>query len=128
MFTNQYYDLSYDASKNQIYWKVKGFWPSVQVVSNMEADWQNTLGQARKPGFNVLADLLDMKAPPQDVADLHGKVQQQIISQGMRKIAMVTGSALVSMSVKNIGTVSGMAQLANEFETVRAAQVWLDEA
>ena len=32
MYTNEYYELDYDPAKNQINWKVKGFWESDLVA------------------------------------------------------------------------------------------------
>jgi len=128
MITNKFYDLDYDSKKNQISWKVKGYWASVNEVPNMEKDWNSMLKQAKKPGFNILADLTEMKAPPQDVQELHAKVQQQIIGLGLQKIALVTASAVTRFSVKQIGTVSGMTQKSGDFNDLKKAQAWLDEA
>ena len=127
MFTNEYYELDYVPAKNQINWKVKGYWPSVKVVPNMEKDWDAVLARARKPGFNILADLTEMQLAPQEVQDLHAKVQQHLIQAGVRKIAAITKSALLRMTVNNIGTVSGMKQLMGQFNDKAKAQAWLDE-
>jgi hypothetical protein len=128
MITNKFYDLDYDLKRNQINWKVKGYWASVDEVPNMEKDWNSILKQVKKPGFNVLADLTEMKAPPQDVQELHAKVQQQIIGLGLQKIAAVTASAVTRFSVKQIGTVSGVTQKIGDFNDLKKAQAWLDEA
>ncbi len=125
MYTNEFYDLDYSPTQNQINWKVKGLWRSVGVVPNMEKDWGAILAQT-KPGFNVLADLTEMKPPPQDVEALHAKVQKQIIDTGVHKIAAVIGSALVDMSVQHIGKQSGMIQMMSNFADRPSAQAWLD--
>ena len=127
MITNEYYELDYVPAKNQINWKVKGYWPSVKAVPNMEKDWETILARTRKPGFNILADLTEMKLAPQEVEDLHAKVQQRLIKAGVRKIAVVIQSALVSMTVSNIGAVSGMNQLIGQFNDIAKAQAWLGE-
>jgi len=126
MYANEYYDLDYDAAKNQINWKVKGFWRSVDVVPNMEKDWSAVLARAKKPGFNVLADLTEMKPPPQDVEELHAKVQKEIVAAGVHKIAVIVGSALVDMSVQHMGKRSGMIQMTSNFSDEASAQAWLD--
>ena len=128
MYTNEYYDLNYSPIKNQINWKVKGYWRSVNAVPNMEQNWDSTLAQAKKPGFTILADLTEMKAPPQDVQDLHAQVQGKIVEAGVHKLAIVIGSALVDMSVKSIGRKSGITQLTTNFADTASAQAWLDES
>ena len=128
MYTNEYYDLNYDPTRNQINWKVKGFWRSVDVVTDMEKHWDTVLARAKKPGFHILADLTEMKSPPQDLKDLHAKVQGRIIEAGVHKLAVIIGSALVDMSVKSIGRKSGMNQLTTNFADTASAQVWLDES
>ena len=128
MYTNEYYELDYNSAKNQINWKVKGFWRSVGTVPDMEKHWDSILARAKKPGFNILADLTEMKAPPQDVKDLHAQVQGRIVEAGVHKLAVIIGSALVDMSVQNIGKKSGMSQLTTNFADLASAQVWLDKS
>jgi hypothetical protein len=128
MITNKYYDLNYDAKRNQINWKVKGYWASAQEVPNMELDWTTVLNQAKKPGFNILADLTEMQTPAPDVQKLHAKIQQQILRLGVHKLATLTKSALTRVSVKNIGTTSGINQLTSDFNDTIKAQAWLNEA
>lgn len=126
MFKNQYYELDYDATKNQVNWMVKGFWPSVEVVPDMERDWNAILNQTR-PGFTILANLLTMKASPPDVVQLHARVQQRIIARGLRKLATVTQSAILSLNLQTIGRTSGITQFSAEFNSIPMAQAWLDE-
>ncbi len=128
MYTNEYYDLNYSPVKNHINWKVKGYWRSVNAVPNMEQNWDSVLARAKKPGFNILADLTEMKAPPQDVQDLHTQVQGKIVEAGVHKLAVVIGSALVDMSVKSIGSKSGIIQLTTNFADTASAQAWLNES
>ncbi len=127
MITNEFYDLDYDPERNQINWKVKGYWASVNEVPNMEKDWKSMLAKARKPGFNILADLTEMKVTPHDVQELHAKIQQQIIQSGVQKIATITTSTMTRISVKNIGSVSGITQMASDFNDPMKAQAWLGE-
>ncbi len=128
MISNEFYDLDYDPRRNQINWKVKGYWASVNEVPNMEKDWKSMLAKTRKPGFNILADLTEMQVTPQDVRELHAKVQQQIIQSGVQKIATVTVSAVTRFSIKQIGTVSDITQMVSDFNDLEKAQAWLDEA
>lgn len=92
----------------------------------MESDWNTALAQV-KTGFKVLADLLLMKPMTNDVSALNEKVQKKIIDTGVKKVAMVTGSASTRITVSNIGTKSGMNQMAANFSTVEDAQKWLNE-
>jgi hypothetical protein len=128
VYTNEYYDLDYDPAKNQINLKVKGFWRSVDVVPNYEKDWSAVIAQAKKPGFNVLSDLTEMKSPPQNVEELHAKAQKKVVAAGVHKIAEVTASALVDMSVQHIGKRSGMIQMTSNFSDEASAQAWLDSS
>jgi hypothetical protein len=127
MVSNQYYDLSFDMLKNQINWKVKGYWSSAKNVPNMEKDWDDVISKAIKPGFNILADLSDMKTPPEDVNNLHTKVQQKIIKNGVHKIATITSSSLLKVVVSNIGTKSGVNQLSASFPDMKSGQEWLSK-
>ena len=127
LFNNGFYELSYDSFNNQIYWVVKGYWPSVAVVPDMEQDWADILARAKKPGFNILADLTTMKAPPLEVNELHSKVQKQIIDEGVHKIATLINTPTVKLAVQNIGRVSGMDQLISSFDSEKKAQSWLNE-
>jgi len=93
----------------------------------MEKDWDAVLAQVKKPGFKILADLTEMKTPPNDVGALHAKIQQKIIQAGVSKIATITSSAVVRISVNTIGTHSGLQQLTANFDNIEKAQAWLDE-
>ena len=127
MYTNKYYELNYNAAHNQIYWKVKGYWASVNVVPNMEKDWDAILAQVKNPGFKILADLREMKTPPDAVSALHADVQKKILQAGVSKIASIIPSAVIRISVNIIGTQSRTKQLTANFDTVEKAQAWLDE-
>jgi len=127
MYTNDYYDLSYDRAKNQINWKVKGFWKSAQEVPDMEKHWDSIFAQAKKPGYNILGDVTEMKPPPQDVQDLHQKVQAKIVQLGVHKLAVIVGSALTDMTVKHIGKKSGLTQMTRNFADKASGQAWLNE-
>ena len=53
---NQFYSVDLDTEKNRIYFSMTGDVPSVDVVSNFESDWKETVAGA-KPGFTILGDL-----------------------------------------------------------------------
>ncbi|MCP4539222.1 MAG: hypothetical protein GY832_18960 [Chloroflexi bacterium] len=79
---------------------------SVEEVPDLEKHWDTIFTQAKKPGF-ILGDVTEMKTPPQDVQALHEKVQVKIVELGVRKLAVIVGSALADMPVKNIGFTTG---------------------
>ncbi len=94
----------------------------------MERHWDAVLAQAKKPGFNIFADLTEMKTPPQNVENLHTKVQKRIIDMGVHKLAVVMApSAITNFVVKSIGEKSGINQLTQNFADKAKAQAWLDE-
>ncbi len=127
MYTNKYYDLDYDVAHNQIYWTVRGFWSSVDVVPNIVQDWEAVLARVKEPGFKVLADLSELKALPEDVEAQAVRIQKKIIQAGVSKAAEFTTSAMTRMTVHTIGIHSGLKQLSATFNSIEKAQAWLDE-
>ncbi|MBN2441499.1 MAG: hypothetical protein JXJ04_09130 [Spirochaetales bacterium] len=126
MINNDYYELDVNVKKNRIYWKVKGFWPSADVVPNMGTDWQSCLEKVKK-GFTIIADLREMKPPPEAVKKLHEDAQKSIIDTGVSKVATVMESTVTKWSVESITNKSGMNVLLQNFNNVLDAENWLDE-
>jgi hypothetical protein len=126
-FRNSYYELDYDAKRNQIQWKIKGYWPSVEAIPDLEADWASLLEVVRKPGFNILADLSEMTVPPRDVQEmltlLHGR-----LAHGVNKMAIVTSSAGLRRLFRQVGSISGTVYLICHFTNRQQAQIWLDKS
>jgi hypothetical protein len=127
MYKTKYYELDFSPAKNQIDWKVKGFWPSVDVVPELEGQWDAILRQV-KPGFHVLADMTEMKAAPQAVEALHIRIQQKIMAAGASKVAtIVSASAIAALAGKRVGKDTGFIEIAQNFTDQASAQAWLDE-
>lgn len=127
MYKTEYYELDFSPAKNQIDWKVKGFWRSVDVVPELEGQWDAILNQV-KPGFRVLADMTEMKAAPQPVEALHMRIQQKILATGASKVAtIVSASAIAALAGKRVGKDTGFIEIAQNFTDQAAAQAWLDE-
>lgn len=129
MYRNEYYDLSYDPAKNQINWKVKGFWRSPDVVPDVEKHWDAILARAEKPGFTILADMTEMKAAPPEVEAIHRRIQQKTMALGVRKVAtIVSQSVIAGLAGKRVGRELGYDQVARNFNDRAKAQAWLDES
>ena len=122
----EYYELGYDEKKNQIYWKIKGFWPSVDAVPNFDSDWEKaTVGIPK--GFTILGDLTEMKTFPPDVAKLNQSKQKELMELGCRKVAQVNTDALAVMQINRVARGSGMSSIIRAFDNAEEAKAWLDK-
>jgi hypothetical protein len=124
---NKYYELSYDAARNQIQWKIKGYWAAVTDVPNLEADWASTLKEVPKAGFNILADLTEMSVPPREVQDMLTLLHDRLTHGGVNKMAIVTSSAALRRLFRQVGSLSGTVYLTCHFVDRQRAQIWLDK-
>lgn len=127
MFQNDYYELDYDAAKNQVQWKIKGLWNSIKDVPHLEADWAAVLQLARQPGFNILADLTEMAIPPREVQDMLTELHDRLTHGGVNKMAIVTSSATLRRLFRQVGSLSGTVYLTCHFVDRQRAQAWLDK-
>ena len=60
-------------------------------------------------GYTILTDVTRMKAPPQDVVNLHTEAQKVVIAAGLSKTAELVGhDAITKMSVDRFSKESGM--------------------
>jgi hypothetical protein len=125
-FNNTHYELDYDADRNQIQWKIKGHWASVAEAPDLETDWASVLDKARKPGFNILADLTEMSVPPPEVQERLAELHHRL-AHGARKMAIVSTSASLRRLFRQVGTVSGTVYLICHFISRQQAQTWLDQ-
>ena len=123
---NEYYELSFDASKNQIVWKMLGFWNSMDVVPDFFSDWGKVI-KSVKNGFTVLADLLEVKTWPEDVYEANMKVQEELMKKGCKKVAVVVKSAIVKFQIKQATELAGMLEVIRMSENLEDAKAWLDE-
>ena len=125
MISNECYDLRYDPERNRIYFKIKGFWPSRDVVPGYLDRWKDVVEQA-KPGFTILGDIIDMKVPPQDVIDLHVDVQNLVLDNGMKKAAEIVSEAILQLAADRISRSSGLDVVKRQFHDPGEAEAWLD--
>ena len=123
---NEYYELSFDTSKNQIVWTMLGFWKSMDLVPHFFSDWDKVT-KFTKSGFTILAHLVKLSAWPKDVFEANMQVQAQLMQKGCRKVAVVTQSALIEYQIKRSTKEAGMIEIVKIFDNIEDAKVWLDE-
>jgi hypothetical protein len=126
MIKTDYYELDYDTEKNQIWWKIIGFWPSVDAVPNFDSDWKNTTANIPK-GFTIMADLAEMKPFPPDVFELNQKKQIELMELGCSKVAQVTQSVMTVSQINRVAKESGMDAVLKAFDNFDDAQNWLSQ-
>jgi len=118
-----YYELNRDEAKNRAFFTFIGFWKDESVVPNFYNDCIKLLN-SMKPGFTLLANLKNLKTPPQDIVDLFTKVQLAIIEKGVSKSAEVVDSMLVKVNVDESSDASGIQK--RQFDNISDALTWLD--
>jgi hypothetical protein len=121
--TNQYYELAVDPSKNRLYYTIKGFWPNKSAVPENYNDFIKALARL-KDGFDAVADVHDMKTPPEDVAQLHMSTQKLCVEKGIARTAEIFDQAMIRLVMDRYSRESKMNIQA--FSSVIEAEVWLD--
>jgi hypothetical protein len=121
--TNQYYELAADSQKNRLYYTIKGFWPNAAAVPNNYDDFIRTLMRLTS-GFDCVADVHDMKTPPEDVAQLHMSTQKLCVEKGISRTAEVFDQAMINLVMERYSRESKLNIKA--FGSVLEAEVWLD--
>ena len=126
---NKYYEIEVDREKNRSYSTYKGFWESVDAVSEYLNDIEK-LTKSLKPGFTTLLDIRDetgFKVPPQDVIKLLIEAQKKFESAGFSKSARVVTRPLEKLTSKRVGTEADVKEKVREFNSMAEAEAWLDE-
>lgn len=122
---NEYYTLEADVKKNRLYFTCMGKVPSVGAIPKMESDMK-VAAKELKPGWGILGNFLDVGEPfPQDVQDLHTKLQQWTMKNGCTKAAQVAPIEVI-VQVNKFSAESGMKDILKGFHTTAAADHWLD--
>lgn len=121
---NSYYELKYDENKNRLYFKIIGFWPSVDAVPSYFKDIDKAASVV-KPGFTMVSDIRQMKTPPQEVGKAHEQAQQKMVNAGLKKTAEIVTSAILKMTTRRYSQSSNMNREA--FSSLDEAEKWLDE-
>jgi len=84
---NEYYEIEVDREKNRSYSKYKGYWKSVDAVSEYLNDIQRMIGKL-KPNFTTLLDIRDetgFKVPPPEVINLMVEAQKNFKRQDFQR-------------------------------------------
>jgi hypothetical protein len=121
---NEYYELAYDASKNWVFWTMRGYWPSMAAVPNFEKDWDTV--QARvKPGFKILADISKLKAMPEDVKTAQDRRQAKLMQDGCARLAAIIESSVTKISMNEALRSSGMDKILHYCTSISEAEAFL---
>ena len=126
---NEYYEIEVDREKNRSYSKYKGYWPSVEAVSDYPKDIERLLASL-KPGFTTLLDMRDetgVKIPPPEVMDLLIEATKKYEAAGLSRSARVVTKPLEKMAAQRVGTEANIKEKVRAFNTMQDAEAWLDE-
>ena len=122
----EFYELSYNDSKDWIYWTMKGYWSSMEIVADFEKDWETAISKVKTP-FRIFADLTTLGAMPDDVKAANDQMQQKLLQKGCIKVAVTIESAITQMSVNRVIKESGMDKIVQYFDNLNIARKWLAE-
>ncbi len=123
---NEYYELSYDETRNWVYWTMKGFWENMDVVPDFDKHWDETQ-RAAKSGFKIFADLSKLKAMPDDVKKAQEERQQRLMQSGCIKVSCIMESAVTKISLNKVIQESGMQEMLQYFDNATEAESWLSQ-
>jgi hypothetical protein len=120
---NNFYELRVDTAKNRLYYTIKGYWANISEVPENFADFEKAVDKLTR-GFDAVADLREMKPPPEDVANLHIETQKLAVAKGLIRTADIVDSSLVSIVIKRYDRES--ARFKKAFDSVVEGEKWLD--
>ena len=73
----------------------------------------------------MVSDVRQMKTPPNEVGEAHGKAQQRLVKAGLKKTADVVTSSLLNMATRRYAKSSQMPR--ESFASIEEAERWLDK-
>lgn len=122
---NNCYTLSFDETKNRIYYSILGYWKNHESIPSFLTDWDKTL-QLAASGFDLLVDMRTMLTHPQQLNSLHEEALQKVIAGGVSRVANVMphdkiASLQAAEILKNVNLPT------QNFETCEAGEQWLNE-
>ena len=120
---NEYYGLNYDEANNFIYWSMKGIWPDMSVAPDFHNDWDKARNLTR-PGWKLFSDASKCKALPNDVIEEKIRNQEKALEKGCEKIALITDSAVMSQSIKNKMSRTGIEKIVRQFTSSQKDEAW----
>ncbi|MEM9329004.1 MAG: hypothetical protein AAGA85_25295 [Bacteroidota bacterium] len=118
---NDRYGLRVNAEINRLYIRISGFWRTKEgYLEDLEEACK-----AMQPGFKIHVDLRTMKAPRQEIGQVHIDAQHLLMSYGLVQTAEILGeNALAKLALKKYSDKSGMKKMV--FSTMEEAEEWLD--
>jgi hypothetical protein len=122
---NEYYELSYDETKNWVYWTMKGYWPGMTAVPNFEKDW-DTIQTKVKPGFKIYSDISQLKVMPDDVKDAQDRRQVKLLQAGCKKVAAIVSSSVTKISMNKAIQGSGIDKILKYCSSAIEAEKFLN--
>lgn len=122
---NDFYVIAVDPAENRAYLTLIGYWKSRSDVPKYIDDWRQATRELSR-GFAILSDTTRMKAPPQDVAQVHTEAQKVLMANGLSEVAELVGSDVIAkMAIDRFSRESGMHK--GTFDNWREADDWLDK-
>ena len=121
---NAYYELAYDTAKNRIYWTMKGFWKSMDVVPDFDKDW-DTAQRMTRSGWTIFADLSALKVMPDDVKNAQDERQKILLRNGCMKVSCLITDPITKLSLNEALAGSGMEKIVKYFDNASEAEQWL---
>ena len=120
---NEKYVIKVDTSKNRIYYKIIGFWKTVEEVPDFVSDTEKAANMVSS-NFSLITDLREAKPPISEVKELQGKTFNIMMKANLGKIAEIVDSAILKMSVSRVAGTDVQRQ---SFKSLEDAEKWLDE-
>lgn len=124
---NDYYEICLDREKNRSYITLRGYWPNLKVVPNLEQDFLSVPKRLHRE-YTSLLDLREFKTPGQDVMSMFIKIEGENAKINVRKkAARIVTQPLEKLAADRVGKDSGVKASAAFFNTVEEAEAWLDQ-
>ncbi|MFC1851511.1 hypothetical protein ACFL27_15045 [candidate division CSSED10-310 bacterium] len=113
-----------DRLKNRIYLVLEGYHDLAEAL-RIKGLYKNAIAECRS-GFTVLVDVSEYQPGPSEVQEVHAEAVQLAASAGVAKVARVVGQVpLGAMQLDRIARQKATYP-AEHFETVQAAEAFLD--
>jgi hypothetical protein len=124
---NEYYEIHIDRSKNRSYITLRGYWPNLDVVPDIERDFMTVPGKLRSE-YTSLIDLREFRTPGPDVMNKFIAIENENAKINVRKkAARVVTQPLEKLAADRIGKDSGVKEKTALFNNLEEAEAWLDE-
>jgi len=124
---NEYYEIYVDRRKNRSYITLRGYWPNLDIVPNLRDDFMAVPGKLR-PDYTSLIDLREFKTPGPDVMNKFIEIENDNAKINVRKkAARIVIQPLEKLAADRIGKDSGVKEATAFFNSLEAAETWLDE-